>query len=157
MQSQNSALYYLWMWFEKCVLMEAPPSLTVSQQRATLLEGVETERGWSRGRGYGHGERRREDMLVLLPWSFTGSYSAQGGEGGGGRYEVMMWVSVSCQVDHDVPASSNSDGEVVLSASWCHCCSLLAWKPIIIRIFCSASASAMVAAVRPAKRHGIRV
>lgn len=47
--------------------MEAPPSLTVSQQRATLLEGVETERGRSRGRGYGHGERRREDMLVLLP------------------------------------------------------------------------------------------
>lgn len=151
MQSQN---IYLWTWFEKCVLMEA--SLTVSQQRATLLESVETERGWSRGRGYGHGERRREDVLVLLPWSFTGSYSAQGG-GGGFRYEVMMWVDVSCQGDRDVPASSNSDGEVVLSASWCHCCSLLAWKPIIIRIFCSASASAMVAAVRPAKRRGIWV
>lgn len=36
---------------------------------------------------------------------------------GGGRYEVMMGVDVSVQSDRDVPASSNSDGEVVLSAS----------------------------------------
>lgn len=122
--------------------------LTVRQQCAPLLQGVETERGCTRGRAHGHGERRREDVRLLLPRSFTGSCSAQGE--GVAREVVARVGRRSRRRVRDVPASSSSDGEVVLSASRCHCCSLPAWKPIIIRIFCKASASAMVAAVRPA-------